>query len=59
MCFNYKIFNFQRRAAYQLYIIEVLGIIAQEAGITDEKLSDRTFLIANDVLNIEKSLAEV
>ncbi len=49
----------QRRAAYQNYIINVLGLLAQEAGVTDENLINRTLTVVNDVLTIERYLAEV
>ncbi|CAF0773808.1 unnamed protein product [Adineta steineri] len=47
-----------RQAAYQLYITDVVGILAREAKITDENLTDRAFTIANDAFTIEKLLAE-
>lgn len=54
-----SILYFQRRAAFQLYIVEVLGLLAREAGISDENLSDRTFTVASDVFTIERFLADV
>jgi hypothetical protein len=42
-----------------MYIIDVLSLLAQEAGITDENFSSRTITVANDVLAIERYLAEV
>ncbi|CAF1244484.1 unnamed protein product [Adineta ricciae] len=48
-----------RRAAFQLYIIQICGLFARDANIKDENLSDRTYTIANDVYTIERYLAEI
>jgi hypothetical protein len=37
----------------------VLDLLTQEAGITDENLSNRIITVANDVLTAERYLAEV
>jgi hypothetical protein len=42
-----------------MYIRKVLDILAQDAGVFDENLSNRIITVANDTLTIEKSLAEV
>lgn len=42
-----------------MYISDVLILLAEEAGVTDENLINRTITAANDVLTIEKYLAEV
>ncbi|CAF3666159.1 unnamed protein product [Rotaria sp. Silwood1] len=47
-----------RRAAFQIYILAVTNLLAQEAGINDSNLGIRTANIANDVLDVERFLAE-
>ncbi|CAF1196744.1 unnamed protein product [Rotaria sordida] len=50
--------SMSRLAALQLYIVEVVTLLAREAGINDTNLSDRAFIVANDVFTVEKFLAE-
>ncbi|CAF1164814.1 unnamed protein product [Rotaria sordida] len=50
--------SMSRRAALQLYIVEVVTLLAMEAGINDTNLSDRAFTVANDVFTVEEFLAE-
>ncbi|CAF5124842.1 unnamed protein product, partial [Rotaria magnacalcarata] len=47
-----------RRAAFQIYIIEIMKLLAKDAGITDINVEDRAFTVANDVFTIEKFLAD-
>ncbi|UJR37211.1 hypothetical protein I4U23_029920 [Adineta vaga] len=46
-----------RRSAYQLYIMEVLALLSQDAGISDGNLSDRMFTVGKDIFDVEKELA--
>lgn len=42
-----------------MYILEVLAMLSQDAGISDGNLVDRTTTVYEDVFAIEKTLAEV
>ncbi|CAF4438462.1 unnamed protein product [Rotaria sp. Silwood2] len=50
--------SISRRTNLQIYIVKVLSLLAEEAGINDQNLNLRVFTIANDVLDVEKFLAE-
>ncbi len=50
---------FQRRSAYRIYVLEVLAMLCQDAGVSDGNLVDRMDTIYNDIFDMEKFLAEV
>ncbi|CAF0801046.1 unnamed protein product [Adineta steineri] len=47
-----------RRSLYRVYILEILVLLAQDAGTSDGNLSDRMATVADDIFAIEKELAE-
>ncbi|CAF1521815.1 unnamed protein product [Adineta ricciae] len=47
-----------RRSAYRLYILEILTLLSQDATISDGNLGDRMFTIAEDIMFIEKDIAQ-